>query len=121
MPSPRQVQGTHAETAAAEYLQAQGYSILGRHITSRFGEIDILARDGDTLVAVEVKARRNRKFGIALEGVTKKKLEAVETVLAEYIQKHAPETKEWRVDVVTIDREAGRMNKASLFKGVGME
>lgn len=120
MPSPSQISGQIAEDVAAKFIQSKGYLIIARHVTSRFGEIDILARDGDALVAVEVKARRNRKFGTAIEGVTRKKLEALEMVLTEYIQRHTPATTSWRIDVVTVEYRGDEETIAHL-KGVGLD
>lgn len=104
MPSPRQQFGAWAEVAAVDFLRQKGYEILDRHVTSRYGEIDILARDGDTLVAVEVKARRNNKFGSAVEGITKKKFDRLRLAIEEYLQKKHWEKQAVRIDVVTIDR-----------------
>jgi putative endonuclease len=50
--------GQVGETAAARFLEGRGFVILARNLRSRLGEIDLLARDGSTLVFVEVKARR---------------------------------------------------------------
>jgi putative endonuclease len=55
--------GEEAEERACRYLQSNGYRIVSRNWRSRFGEIDIVARDGDVLVFVEVKARADDRFG----------------------------------------------------------
>jgi|LZCG01.1.fsa_nt_gb putative endonuclease len=55
--------GKRGEDIACQYLRQQGYEIIARNWRSRFGEIDIIARDGDSLVFVEVKTRTGSGFG----------------------------------------------------------
>lgn len=55
--------GRWAESAAALYLRCKGYQILARRARTRLGEIDIVARRGDTLIFVEVKMRRTLDSG----------------------------------------------------------
>ena len=59
----RQSLGRHGEELACRELQRRGYDIVARRFRTRFGEIDIVARDGPTLVFVEVKTRRTAAFG----------------------------------------------------------
>jgi putative endonuclease len=59
-----------AESLAAQYLEAQGLTLAARNYRCRFGEIDIVAREGDTLVFVEVRRRRSEAFGGAAESIT---------------------------------------------------
>ena len=63
MTQARQSLGRHGEDLACRELQRRGYDILARRFRTRFGEIDIVARDGPTLVFVEVKTRRTAAFG----------------------------------------------------------
>jgi putative endonuclease len=62
--------GAAAETLAAEFLQARGLSIVARNYRCRGGEIDLIARDGDSLIFVEVRLRRDAAFGGAAESIT---------------------------------------------------
>ena len=59
----RTVLGSEGERAAAAFLEARGYRILERNYRTKLGELDLIAEDGDTLVFVEVKVRRNDRFG----------------------------------------------------------
>ncbi|MPZ43429.1 MAG: YraN family protein [Betaproteobacteria bacterium] len=61
--------GRETERQAAEFLQGQGMRIVARNWRCRFGEIDLVARDGSTLVFVEVRARASRAFGGAAESI----------------------------------------------------
>lgn len=65
--------GTAAEDAAAAFLAGQGLKLLERNYRCRFGEIDLILRDGATLVFVEVRYRGNNAFGGAAESITSSK------------------------------------------------
>lgn len=105
MPSARQRRGTEAEQRAADFLSERGMQILDRHVTSRFGEIDILALDGKTIVAVEVKARRNAKFGRAVESLTEAKITRIENTLHDVLNKRGWAERPYRIDLVTIESD----------------
>lgn len=62
--------GARAETLAADYLMRQGLTIVRRNFRTRFGEIDLIARDGRMLVFVEVRMRSSPDYGGALESIT---------------------------------------------------
>jgi len=72
---PRADRGRQAEALAAEFLQRQGLVIVARNYRTRRGEIDLVARDGDTLVFVEVRMRTRAEFGGAAASVTAAKRE----------------------------------------------
>lgn len=76
---------------------------MARHVTSRFGELDILAMHGNILIAVEVKARRNVRFGRAVEGVTERKLERLILTISEMLQRSYWPEERVRIDVVTVE------------------
>lgn len=62
--------GVDAEALAGRFLEARGLTIVARNFRVRRGEIDLIARDGDTLVFVEVRLRRSARFGGAAESIT---------------------------------------------------
>lgn len=62
--------GRRAEQEAARFLESKGMEILARNVRYRDGEVDIVAKDGEELVFVEVKARRLEEFGSGAEAVT---------------------------------------------------
>ena len=68
--SARRVAGERAERIAAEFLTARGLTIVARNFRTRLGEIDLIARDGPTLVFVEVRLRRSQSFGGAGASIT---------------------------------------------------
>lgn len=61
--------GADAESRAASFLAGLGYEILERNFSCRMGELDIIARDGDTVVFVEVRSRSSLSYGLAQETV----------------------------------------------------
>lgn len=65
--------GENAENVACEFLQAQGLTLITRNFRCPHGELDLIMQDGKTRVIVEVRYRKNAKFGNALESVTKAK------------------------------------------------
>ena len=67
--------GALAEEAAAEFLKERGLRLLERNYSCRFGEIDLIMRDGQTVVFVEVRYRRSKSFGGAIESITAAKRE----------------------------------------------
>ena len=91
--------GNIAEEYAAEALIKKGYSIVKRNFSNRFGEIDIIAKDGEILVFVEVKAKTGYRFGSPEEMVTKWKLNQIRKMAEIYTKgKILP----CRIDVVAI-------------------
>ena len=102
-PPDNQTSGKLGEELAAEALRRMGYAILARRYRTRYGEIDIVARDNDTLVFVEVKARRTDRFGSAAESVTGWKQRRISAMALEYLNRVKRPDAACRFDVVAID------------------
>jgi putative endonuclease len=98
--------GKTGEEAAVRYLQQQGYCILERNYRCRFGEIDLIARDGRTLTFIEVKTRRSHKFGPAASAVTFAKQRHLIRASQVYMAQTGTAYDLCRFDVVTIDINA---------------
>ncbi|MBI3573376.1 MAG: YraN family protein [Candidatus Kerfeldbacteria bacterium] len=120
MPSPRQQFGAWAEDAASQFLRQKGYEVLDRHVTSRHGEIDLVAKDHDTIVFVEVKARRNQSFGQAAESVTKTKLKRLRLAIEDYLSKMQWQDREVRIDLVTVEQKKDGAHKVSHLQGISL-
>jgi putative endonuclease len=99
----RQQLGRLGEDLACEELQRRGYSILTRGHRSRFGEIDIVARHGGTLVFIEVKTRDSAVCGDPAEAVTPDKQRRVVAMAEDYLTRHGGPDQACRFDVVTVD------------------
>lgn len=104
MPSTKQVQGTWAENYVADYLMRIGWEILARQFRTRYGEIDLIARDPQgTWVFVEVKARRSHMYGLPEEAVTPLKLRKITRTLHAYLGGLRAANIRYRIDVVALD------------------
>lgn len=99
----RQQTGRSGEDLAVEELEARGYAIVARRYRTRGGEIDIVARDGETLVFVEVKARATAEFGTAAEAVTRRKQLQLASMARDYLARHVRGEQRCRFDVVAIE------------------
>ena len=99
--------GKTGEDLACAELTRLGYAILARRYRTRRGEIDIIARDGPTIVFVEVKARESHAFGEAAEAVTRLKRHRITELALDYIMRHRLSDCPCRFDVVSIHFEAG--------------
>ncbi len=84
----RQAFGKTGEERAVGELERRGYAILARRYRTRHGEIDIVARDGETMVFVEVKARATAEFGTAAEAVTRRKQRQLASMAADYLARN---------------------------------
>lgn len=102
MTDPRQALGKSGEDLACRELRRRGYAILARRYRTRAGEIDIVARDGDTLVFVEVKARVSLQFGHPAEAVTAAKQRRLALMATDYLARHSGLESACRFDVVAI-------------------
>jgi putative endonuclease len=99
----RQALGKTGEDLAVAELERRGYAILARRYRTNRGEIDIVARDGDTIVFIEVKARLTAEFGRAAEAVTRRKQRRLVRMAAEYLARRRLARCPCRFDVVAID------------------
>jgi putative endonuclease len=79
------VTGRLGEGLAARYLQGKKYQIIQRNFSTRFGEIDLICRDGGTLVFVEVKTKKGVGFGLPEEMVGSRKINQVKRMATVYL------------------------------------
>lgn len=97
--------GEIGENLACGELERRGYSVLARRYRRRGGELDIIARDGPTVVFVEVKTRNGRAFGEAAEAVTALKRHRMMQIAADYLTRNSLSTCPCRFDVVSIQMD----------------
>ena len=103
-----QQRGRTGEDLAANHLVLMGMEIVERNYRFGHAEIDIIARDGETLVFCEVKARASDRFGDPAYAVTPRKQAQIRHVAAGYLFEHQIAQQRCRFDVVTIRFVAGR-------------
>ncbi|MDX2198843.1 MAG: YraN family protein [Phycisphaerae bacterium] len=100
---PRQVLGEAGERAAETHLtKFARMKILARRFRAHGGEIDLVCRDGETIVFVEVKARRDEKFMDAIDAVTPEKQRRMITAANAYLAKYRLDSRPARFDIVTV-------------------
>ena len=94
--------GKYGEELAVRHLERSGLVVLDRNWRCRHGEIDIVARDGATLVVCEVKTRRSEAFGTPIEAVTPYKLKRLRRLAMLWLDDHQTHLPGVRIDVVGI-------------------
>jgi putative endonuclease len=99
--------GKMGEDLACRELEHRGYAILARRYRCRRGELDIVARDGQTVVFVEVKIRSDQAFGGASQAVTRTKQRRMVRLASDYLTRHRLDGRPCRFDVVAIHIDNG--------------
>jgi putative endonuclease len=94
--------GRKGENLAASYLREQGWEILERNYRTKLGEIDLVCRDRDSIVFVEVKTRASADFARPDESVTQRKQAKLRRLVEDYLVKHNLESSEVRFDVLGV-------------------
>lgn len=94
--------GNRGERLAARTLQAKGYRILARNCRNRFGEIDLIASDGETIVFVEVKTRSQTGSGRPEESITAGKKRSLTRAASAWLHRYRLDNRRCRFDVVAI-------------------
>lgn len=105
----RRATGDDYESRALTRLQREGLKLVERNFNTRFGELDLIMRDADTLVFVEVRYRRNQNFGGAVLSVTPNKQARLIRAAGLYLKQHpALAQQPCRFDVVAFGNEGGQ-------------
>lgn len=94
--------GKKAEDLAVDYLKKKGYRIIKRNFSLKIGEIDIIGYEAGQLVFIEVKARKNKHYGLPMEYVDIKKQLKLRRVAQSYIKQFGMPKEGCRFDVVSI-------------------
>lgn len=100
--SPHLERGNGSEQLACTYLQASGLVLLERNYRLRTGEIDLIMRDGDVIVFVEVRYRKNQHYGGALASIDLRKQTRIIRTAQHFLQYRAPYAQA-RIDVVAVE------------------
>lgn len=102
--------GRYGEDRAASYLQERGYEIIDRNWRSQVGEIDIVAKDKDRLVFVEVKTRSGSGFGHPFEAITANKVARMRRLVADWCIVKQVSSVKVRLDAIAVMVTAGRVH-----------
>ena len=106
-PGVKQRLGRWGEEAAAQYLAEKGYRLVEKNHRTPYGEIDLICEKNATVVFVEVKTRSGIGFGQPEEAITSTKRKHLLSAIAYYWQQIEQAEREWRVDVIAIQRRPG--------------
>jgi len=98
--------GRSAEADGVAWLQGHGFQIVDRNVQYRAGEIDVVAREGETLCFVEIKARATAQFGEALWAVTRRKQRQIAAAASLYLAENGYQGP-CRFDVLAMDGDSG--------------
>ncbi|MGI6343687.1 MAG: YraN family protein [Bacillota bacterium] len=101
--------GRVGEAEALRYLEQQGYRLVERNFYTRFSELDLICRQGGTLVFVEVKARTSHAFGTPEEAITPGKIRRLRQGIALYLAERQPRYSRIQLDAVAVDLAPGSL------------
>jgi putative endonuclease len=109
--------GIQGENAAARRLSELGYEILARNVRTPFGELDLVARQAEMTVFIEVKTRRSRSHGLPEESITPRKRTHLISSAQHYLQAVDRSAAAWRIDLVAVDVDsAGAIRRIEVFE-----
>ena len=97
--------GQWGESIATDYLNERGYKIIAHNVRTPFGEIDIVAKQGDVIILVEVKTRTSDKMGLPEVSITARKQEHMLACAQHYAAEH--EIDHWQIDVISVEGRPG--------------
>ncbi len=112
--------GARGEHLAAEYLTQLGYRVIARNWRcGRQGELDLIARDGDYIVAVEVKTRSGNGYGHPLEAITAQKAGRLRRLLLSWARQQTAHVTRLRVDAIGITLRGQERPRIDHVRGIG--
>jgi len=115
----RRETGDRAEALARRYLEGQGYRILECNYHCRYGEVDIIALDGETLVFVEVRSKRGTTYGSAAESITPAKQRRLRLTVETYISQLEKLPADWRIDALLVTGRGAAVSVEQIKHAVG--
>lgn len=114
----RRAIGGYGEAVAARHLTEQGMVLLAANWRCDLGELDLVLRDGDTLVVCEVKTRSSLDYGSPLEAVDQQKLDRLVLLGDRWVEHHDARPRDVRVDLVAVVRSAQGAAQVEHLRGV---
>ena len=116
-PAAKDELGRRGEELAAAHLQERGLTVLARNWRCRYGELDVVARDGETLVVVEVKTRSGVGYGLPAEAVTGRKAARIRRLAAAWMAADGRRWTDVRFDVVAVVLARGWAPRVECYEG----
>jgi putative endonuclease len=106
--------GRWGEEAVAAYLKERGYEIMARNARTPYGEIDIVAKQTDIYIFIEVKTRTSNKMGLPEESVNLRKQAHMLACAEHYAAENAID--HWQIDVIAVEGKVGLEPKITHFE-----
>ncbi len=94
--------GRWGEEVATRFLEGKGLHLIAHNVHTPYGEIDLIMREGEDLVFIEVKARTTATFGFPEEAISARKRDHLIHSAQAYLQEHIEMPDSWRIDVIAI-------------------
>lgn len=110
--------GNEGESLAVRYLQHRDFTVLDRNWRCREGELDIVAQDGGTIVAIEVKTRRGLNYGAPLESITYLKARRLRRLLTLWLRDQNQRSRSIRIDGIGVLLREGREPQIQHVEGI---
>lgn len=98
----KHITGKEGENIASEFLDKNGYEIIDRNFHTKQGEIDIIAKDKEEYVFIEVKTRKNNQYGEPIDAIDKNKIKHLKKAISYYLYVNKLENEFIRIDVIEI-------------------
>ena len=108
--------GQRGETLGWNFLKKQGYALMEKNYRTRLGEIDVVARKDQTVVFIEIKTRRDTRFGLPEEAVDWRKRQKLSRLAESYLQEKGLEDQPVRFDILSITWDGMREPQFSLLE-----
>lgn len=106
--------GKWGEDTAVEYLTQKGYEVVARNVRTPYGEVDIVAKQSDVIIFVEVKTRTSNTMGLPEESITPRKREHMLAAADHYAAENKID--HWQIDVIAIEGKPGSNPKITFFE-----
>lgn len=106
--------GKWGEEIAADHLTQKGCQIIGQNVRTPYGEIDIVARQNNITIFIEVKTRTSNKMGLPEDSITPRKREHMIACAEHYAAEH--EIDHWQIDVISIEGKPGSTPRVTYFE-----
>ena len=94
--------GGHGEQMEAKYLEEKGMQVIAKNYSTKYGEIDLIAKDKNETVFVEVKTRKSFEYGLPQEAITPYKQKNLIKTSQIYLKENNLYETDWRIDVITV-------------------
>ena len=115
----RREAGDRAEMLARQFLERQGYRLVATNYHCRYGEVDIIALDGEALVFVEVRSKRGSAYGSAAESITPAKQQKLRLTVETYLSQMEKLPADWRIDAVLVSGSGSALKIEQIKHAVG--